>query len=388
MISNEYSLVIKESILSRDELTDPVKVDSAVLADVSLMAFDWNRFTVRKGGFWEGSFILSTDPPEGVLPTSRDLILELFYEKLGAHVQELGIAEDNDPSWEGYIHEMTLAASNTVRIRTYDDLANSLLVVNNGGIVGTLQDNDSILRFGEVQKIVDAKRIANVGSNILNYLQAYLGNHAWGKPQFLTTIEPTEELTLEITVRGYIQTAAFKYLITTYTNANWNTVLNTVFGACDYLELLRTERNGTLITAEYEDNLLAIILELLGMGTPPKPFWKGICSVKRKVTVEPVFTAVPDYYIGSNGQWTDSPGNDIKIAARQVLPGVVEDTFFPFKSLETANTFGFTNTFYASRVGVDAEGKLQFSTENAYAEIEHVRLVYSAKRSTMRIETL
>lgn len=379
MISNDYTLVIKESILARTLLTDPFAADSALLADITRRAYGWERFSVRKGGFWEGSFTLSTAPPEGYEPTSPDLIGLIFYEKLGAHIQELSVGEGNLPTWEGYVHEMTLAASNTVRVRSYDSLANKLIVVNGTTVITTRSDNESILKYGEVQRIEKADMIDQTLSNLEDHLDGILEESATGKPEFLTTIQPTAVITLEVTVRGYIHTAAFKYLIASYNNQLWASVLSFTMLECDYLTLDRIDLNLTRITGDYADNCLKILISLASMGVPLTPFWRLFCLGGRKVSLEGVNTLEPDYYLAANGDWTDKPGNALNLAPRSVLPGMVEDTFFPFKASETVNS---TNTFYVSRIGVDESGTLLPSTENPFEEIEQVKVAYGVAKES------
>lgn len=377
-----YDLTLYNSHLSRASLTAPFTGATGAFLDIRLSGYGYSRKTRLKGGFWEAVVNLSTHPPDGIEPVEADKLIEIFYSKLGLHLEESVIGVGNSSTWVGYLHEAYLSTANSQMVTTYDNLANKLIVVDGScNVLDTVQNDESILQYGVVEKLVDVSKLSDTGLNISTYLNTQLRNTAWVNPEYVGRIAPTQVLTLQLRFRGYMFTSGFKYFINSYVDTPASTVLADVVNNSDYLTVNDVETNNLLITNDYCENGFKALLDLVEGGSLTNPIWGLEVTPEKGVNFRAVDTTTPKYFINLNGTWVDKVGNDIGISPRLVTPAVIEDTFYPVPINEPNSIYPKANIYLANQVGVRANGTLEWSTEDFYEELTHLHILTEAKEA-------
>lgn len=379
---NDFDLTLYDSRLSKDNLLDPIKTSSGIYLDVTQYAYGWNRKIRRIGGMWEGSFNLSTNPPAGIQPIDRAIALEIFYSKLGLHVEERVPNEGDTPTFEGYIHDVYLSTANSQRIRSYDELANRLIVVDGScNVTDVIENEQSILRYGAIEKIVDVSQLSTTGTNITDYLTQLLRSTSWVRPNFVGRIASTSDITLQIRIRGYIFTSAFRYYINSFVDTPVSTVVNDIFTSLDYLVPGIINTNSLLITNDYCDNAMKILTMLTELGSLNNPLWVLSLNNYNRLNYDELDISKPQYYITFDGRWTNTQNSDVAVNARRITPGIVEDTMFPVFKDEPNSVFLKSNVFLAEQIGVRPNGSPEWSTNDIFDEVEDIHILSEAKQA-------
>lgn len=378
-----FDLTLFDSLLSRENLLDPVKQTSNAYLDILPYAYGWNRKIRRLGGFWEGVFNMSTNPPVGYQPIDRETALEIFYSKLGLHLEEREAGEGNLPTWQGYIHEIYLSTANSQRVRSYDTLANRLLIVDSSNctIIDTLDNEESILRYGLIEKIVDVSKLSDTGTNISDYLNQQLKTCSWAYPNFVSRIASTADITLQIRVRGYIFTSAFKYFIQSFIDTPIIDAVTAIINNSDYLTLNDLEDNQLLITNDYCENGLKALIDLVNLGSVNNPLWTINAYNDRGINYNQLDPTTPTYYINLDGTWADRQGGNIAVNPRRLQPAIVEDTFYPILNDEPNNLFTKSNVFLAEQISVRPDNTPEYTTNSLFDEVEDIHVISEAKQA-------
>lgn len=284
-------------------------------ADLTERAQGWKRTIRRQGGYWLGSFVLNG--------SERDLI-QAFQTWLGFHMIE---RDGMTPTWEGMIYELDLTLGGVTRRRSLDTLYNHVISVYDNS--GTATDTSaatldaSISKFGRrEQRLTGSSGFPQTAAE--KYRDSYLAEYGWAVPRAVGIGRGADRL--EVTLAGYIHTAAWRYESAGDGSDDdlddWVTEIITT--DCPYLEAYRIAANTLQVTKDTATPTRAWdVLKLLAdMGDASGNRYRLHVGNEQRVYYEAIDTA-PAYYL-DRGNLSNKQGG-LALSQWQIQPGVVRD---------------------------------------------------------------
>ncbi len=385
-----YSIVLGESLFSKQKFGDPFELVRPVEHDLTNRAFNWQRSVVRDGGYWRGSFTLeaqrrSEDHEEREW---ERILVNGFYNWLGNHVEEEYLGGGNALTWRGFVYSITMSAGNSVRRRSYEKIANKVYIRGKPDeatgikpILASPQDNESILRYGLIEE--EIKLVGDDPAMALQQANNHLKRFSTPPIDHISRINLPDTIRLEIEVVGYIHTAGWRLVFhynkdtTSSYSAMIRNLLNTY---CDFLSVENILSFGMTTGNEFDAKTpWEIINTLVEAGAAPigaieRPLITYWVNEDHGVEMEAVDLTQPDYFIMDGGQWKTRLNEPLTILARKMRPGVVEDTAFPSSSPTVTNLFPRETMSYVYEVRVDSDGKPNWRGESIH-EAEMIQVL-------------
>lgn len=377
-------LKLSSSLLSRPSLDAPFNTPAHYM-NLTPYVGDWKRSIQRQGGFWDASFSMHTDAGDDLADADPNTLKYLFYNALGWHVQE------SAGGWEGYISEIYMSTGNSQRVRSYNDLYNRIIARNSDKeIVTSLENEASILRYGLIEKEITITNVTNKtaqqqAQNLLNCI-------SWPHSKPAKRIDPTDEISLEFRVNGYIHTASWRLMsfnlldkynktmdcneqkayidqfcgrigfdpeILMAISAPHQWIIEYILdNYCDYLRPGVVKHNGLYERGQLKGAPLKIMLDLAEKGGAfvegdYRPFWRLYCDANREVHFDYIDASQPRYYLDDQGDFYDTNWNPV--SDWLVRPAVMEDTAFPMAASLPGCVFPRETMFYSDKVDLGAD---------------------------------
>ncbi len=392
-----YSLVLGESILSRNNINDPFERIRPITHDLTNRALDWQRSIVRDGGYWRGSFTLEAQrrSQDHLEREWAQIIVDAFYNWLGSHVEEeyLGGA-GNSQTWRGFVYSVTMSAGNSTRRRSYEKIVNRVIIRGQAPegsdikpVLANEEDIDSILRYGLIETEIDFVgdlEEPNAAAMAVQQAKNHLKKYSTPPIDFVTRVNLPNTIRLEVEVVGYVHTAGWRMLFDYEGNdRDYGSITRDLLtNYCDYLSVTP---NSILNFGMSTENTFdaetpwEVINKFVEAGAAPignteRPLITYWVNDDGEVFMEAVDLTQPDYFIMDGGQWKTRLNEPTTIQARKMRPGVVEDTAFPASSPTVTNLFPRETMGYVYEIRVDSDGKPNWRGESIH-EAEMVQVL-------------
>lgn len=330
-------------------LFEPVKLGSAMVADLTRRVGGWKRTIRLQGGYWRGSFEMTGNLND---------MLEAFQNWLGYHVSEDvgGVV-----SWEGLIWSLELRHGGLVRRRSYDDIANAISAVyldenDLKQTAAAVTDTDSIARYGRKELRVELDTYATAAITARQNVE--LGQRAW--PWARPDGFGGGESRLMVEVAGYVSCAQFRY-VTATDDATGNisawvsNVLTTdcaEFLTANVISTNTLQQKRTLRMGRRAWDLLE---ELTGLGDSSYNPWRIWVESGRRVNYRQL--DLTPIYTRRGGVIYDAAGG-FSVSPYLLRPAVVRDLDYPIRKSELGSPYADARDFLVAELSVDHAGRV------------------------------
>lgn len=317
------------------------------------LAENWTRKTRLNGGYWTGTFEISTVDPD---------TLTAYYESwIGNHIAET--SGGGAQSWEGMIYELELMTGNIAWRKSFDDMANKVAVNYQETRTSFLDRTPSQNLYGIKEEVID---YGGSGSSAAEAMRLkYLRNFAYPKSNPVGPVSLFPTAVLRVKVCGYIFTLNWKYA-TIDTTAGISTIITDILtNDSEFLEIGKIDSNTQEVEIEADIGNLdhapmrawdLIADDFLPMGDVDGDIWRFYVDNNR-LTFYNELSMTPTYYV-SAGSVRYSSSQNLDVPAWWVQPGVYRDLDFRTVGQEQDSIFLDNRDFIVEEVEVSASGGL------------------------------
>jgi len=291
------------------------------LINITSMALDWKRSIRAAGGYWLGSFSLSSESMR------RDELIWWYNHYLGKRIVEesVGIL-----SWEGLIYEMSLTLDGIQYRRTLDKewFHNKVKVFyRDAGVqasTGWAENTDSSDEYGEIQYIDTISEAVAAAATALR--DTRLADFAFPRSRMVGGLEfggqPREWAAdnLQITVAGYVATMNWRYRESSIAATAASTAIADLVDDSEFVlaGVIDTNSMNVDMDCTTPQRLWDAIEDIISQGDASGNRWVGGVYQDRKFNYNQAATEV-EYYI-RNGILMDRGGS-------RVIPSLLKPDF-------------------------------------------------------------
>lgn len=284
----------------------------AYTGDLTYHAKGWRRSSRAIGGYWQGSFVLSSDT------LSRAELDDVYNNMLGCRLVETCYGMT---SWEGMIWAMDYHQRGSVFRRTLDKdmFHNSVDVWYSSDIgdrekVGVSTNADSILEYGTCELVASIGGANLVAATAMR--DSLLVANAWPRSREIGTLAITEgarpsDAYIAVTVAGYWHTLDWAYRYDTITDTP-NAIFAALLFDSEFVDEGRIEANADSvrldafpIPVQHGDAIARVI----GYGDSSGNIWQGGVYADRRFNYEEAPTDWDYQY--RDGRLLDKAGQDV-----------------------------------------------------------------------------
>ena len=204
MVSSAYNLRI---------LPPPHRAEVQHSEDFTRYAQQYKQSIRASGGFWQASWVFSTDGGGDAKKSVDTTFLLRWYDEALMYVMQNKVG--GLVAWDGFVAEMELSMNGLTERRSVLDMSNTVRVKytdENGDEQQTdWYINDlSVSRFGRKEEVIDLSEITTEEAEA--YAQAYLRENGWphSRPTKID-LSGSDISALTVTAVGRVGTANFKY---------------------------------------------------------------------------------------------------------------------------------------------------------------------------------
>lgn len=351
------------------KLFTPINRGRVFIADITSDAIGWRRSIRALGGYWMGSFLLTSKTR---LYNDQIALMDNFYNWLGAEIVE---ESGGFMTWQGLVYSMDLMHKGMTRRRSLDTMSNYIKVEylddeGENNYTAIAQNTESSAYFGRREALITYDGIGSTAADA--FRDRYLKENAYPYP-FVVGMDPTygledfdnPETSLKVDCCGYIFTGNWRFeSVGDGSQDNLSDYITDIINTdMEFIEVGNINVNTLQVYKDTpgEKRAWDVIMDLVSVGDTDGDPYSFMVGNNRLAYYGQIDTN-PSYYL-RDGKIHASPAGNSPADIWRVRPGVIRDMDYPVTRTYSGGWLNNIRDFYAYEIDSGIDSGLTIKTE-------------------------